>query len=114
MFMHGQTKRFEFAGVPIKCPSRKCQATMVDPKRASAMVEIGGSRASNGASYSAMTVNVVGLGEVLWDLLPTGSQLGGAPANFAYHVHALGAEAHVVTRVGNDEYGREIVRRFHA
>jgi fructokinase len=39
--------------------------------------------------------------------------LGGAPANFAYHAHALGAEAQVITRVGNDDYGREIIRRFH-
>jgi fructokinase len=55
---------------------------------------------------------VVGIGEVLWDLLLTGKQLGGAPANFAYHSHALGAQTHMVTRVGNDEYGHEIIRRF--
>jgi fructokinase len=59
-----------------------------------------------------MELNVVGVGEVLWDLLLTGPQLGGAPANFAYHAHALGAQAHVITRVGNDDYGREIARRF--
>jgi len=52
---------------------------------------------------------VVGLGEVLWDLLPAGKQLGGAPANFAYHAHALGAEAHVASAVGEDALGREIV-----
>jgi fructokinase len=64
-----------------------------------------------------MTVNVVGLGEILWDLLPSGPQLGGAPANFAYHFHTLGAQigarADVITRIGNDNYGREIIRRFH-
>jgi fructokinase len=59
-----------------------------------------------------MNFSVVGVGEVLWDLLLTGPQLGGAPANFAYHARALGAEAHVITRVGNDDYGREIIRRF--
>jgi fructokinase len=59
-----------------------------------------------------MNLNVVGVGEVLWDLLLTGPQLGGAPTNFAYHAHALGARAHVITRVGNDDYGREIIRRF--
>jgi fructokinase len=59
-----------------------------------------------------MNLNVVGVGEVLWDLLLTGPQLGGAPANFAYHAHALGARAHVITRAGNDDYGREIIRRF--
>jgi fructokinase len=51
---------------------------------------------------------VVGLGEILWDLLPQGKQLGGAPANFACHAHFLGAEAHVASAVGNDELGREI------
>jgi len=59
-----------------------------------------------------MTFNVVGVGEVLWDLLLTGPQLGGAPANFAYHAHALGARVRVITRVGNDNYGRDVVRRF--
>jgi fructokinase len=60
-----------------------------------------------------MNFNVIGVGEVLWDLLLTGPQLGGAPANFAYHAHALGAQAQVITRVGKDDYGREIIRRFH-
>jgi len=60
-----------------------------------------------------MNSNVIGVGEVLWDLLLTGPQLGGAPANFAYHAHALGAQAQVITRVGKDDYGREIIRRFH-
>jgi fructokinase len=60
-----------------------------------------------------MNFNVIGVGEVLWDLLVTGPQLGGAPANFAYHAHALGAHAQVITRVGKDDYGREIIRRFH-
>jgi fructokinase len=59
-----------------------------------------------------MTFRIVGIGEVLWDLLLTGPQLGGAPANFAYHAHALGAEAHVITRVGSDDQGRENLRRF--
>jgi fructokinase len=55
---------------------------------------------------------IIGLGEVLWDLLPAGKQLGGAPANFAYHAHALGAEALMVSRVGNDALGREILDRL--
>jgi fructokinase len=59
-----------------------------------------------------MAFEIVGVGEVLWDLLQTGPQLGGAPANFAYHAHALGAQAYVITRVGNDDHGREIMRRF--
>jgi len=55
---------------------------------------------------------IVGVGEVLWDLLPAGAELGGAPANFAYHAQALGALAGVVTRVGNDPLGEEILQRF--
>lgn len=51
---------------------------------------------------------VVGLGEILWDLLPSGRQLGGAPANFAYCSHLLGDNAVVVSRVGADDLGREI------
>jgi fructokinase len=57
---------------------------------------------------------IVGLGEVLWDLLPGGKQLGGAPANFAYHAAALGAEAAVVSRVGGDELGRAALDRLAA
>jgi len=55
---------------------------------------------------------LVGIGEVLWDLLPDGRQMGGAPANFAYHACALGAEARIVSRVGRDEAGRELIRRL--
>jgi fructokinase len=49
------------------------------------------------------------LGEVLWDLLPGGKQFGGAPANFAYHAQALGARAYVVSCVGADALGDEIL-----
>jgi fructokinase len=52
---------------------------------------------------------LVGLGEILWDLLPGGRQLGGAPANFAYHAKALGVDAQVVSCVGRDELGEEIL-----
>jgi fructokinase len=51
----------------------------------------------------------IGLGEVLWDLLPAGRQVGGAPGNFAYHTRELGAESLLVSRVGNDPLGREIL-----
>jgi len=53
---------------------------------------------------------VVGIGEILWDLLPSGKQMGGAPANFAYQARALGAESVIVSAVGDDEPGREILR----
>jgi len=52
---------------------------------------------------------VIGVGEVLWDLLPGGRKLGGAPANFAYHAHALGEPAAVVSAVGKDDLGWEIL-----
>jgi fructokinase len=55
--------------------------------------------------------HVIAVGEILWDLLPTGRQLGGAPANFIQHAHALGAAASLVTRVGDDALGKEAVRR---
>jgi fructokinase len=55
---------------------------------------------------------VVGLGELIWDLLPTGKQLGGAPTNFAYISHLLGSEAVVASRVGDDELGREAIVRL--
>lgn len=48
---------------------------------------------------------IVGIGELLWDLLPTGAMIGGAPANFSYHAGALGADAHVISRVGTDALG---------
>jgi fructokinase len=57
---------------------------------------------------TAEGVEVVGLGEVLWDLLPGGRQLGGAPGNFAFHCQQLGHPAAVVSRVGADELGRDL------
>jgi fructokinase len=59
-----------------------------------------------------MSFKVIGIGEVLWDLMPAGKELGGAPANFACHARALGAKAAVITRVGDDALGREILQRF--
>ena len=59
-----------------------------------------------------MKHKIVAVGEVLWDLLPEGPQLGGAPANFAYHCRSLGADARTVTRVGADDRGRDVFDRF--
>jgi fructokinase len=53
---------------------------------------------------------MIGLGEVLWDLLPSGKVLGGAPANFAYMTKLLGDQGIVASRVGDDESGREACR----
>ncbi len=52
---------------------------------------------------------VIGMGEVLWDMLPTGKVLGGAPVNFAYHAAQLGAMGVAISAVGDDELGREIM-----
>ncbi|MCI5580934.1 MAG: carbohydrate kinase [Phocaeicola plebeius] len=55
---------------------------------------------------------IVGLGEALWDCLPEGRKLGGAPANFAYHTSQFGNEAYAVSAVGNDELGDETIQAF--
>ncbi len=55
---------------------------------------------------------VVGLGELLWDLFPTGKQLGGAPANFAYITSLLGDEGIPASRLGQDALGAEATRRL--
>lgn len=55
---------------------------------------------------------VVGMGEALWDVLPEGKKLGGAPANFAYHVSQFGLDSRVVSAVGDDKLGMEILDNF--
>ena len=59
-----------------------------------------------------MEKTVVGLGEALFDCLPTGRKLGGAPANFAYHVSQFGLTGYAVSAIGNDELGKEITDTF--
>ena len=55
---------------------------------------------------------IVGMGEALWDVLPEGKKIGGAPANFAYHVSQFGFDSRVVSAVGRDADGREILDVF--
>src|SRR5262249_46653546 len=59
---------------------------------------------------------IVGIGELLWDVYPDGRKVaGGAPFNFAFHCHQLGHPAVIVSRVGDDDLGRELreeVRRL--
>ena len=55
---------------------------------------------------------IVGLGEALWDILPEGAKLGGAPANFAYHASQFGREAMAVSALGNDALGDQTVKEF--
>ncbi len=52
---------------------------------------------------------VVGLGEALWDVLPEGKKIGGAPANFAYHAGQLGLDTIAISALGNDSLGDETV-----
>ncbi len=58
--------------------------------------------------------HVIGIGEALFDCLPEGRKLGGAPANFAYHVSQFGLNGCVISAIGNDELGDEIVEKFNA
>lgn len=55
---------------------------------------------------------IVGIGEALWDMLPEGRKIGGAPANFTYHVSQFGLDAVAVSAVGDDELGAEIRQTF--
>lgn len=55
---------------------------------------------------------VVGIGEALWDMFPEGKKMGGAPANFAYHVMCQGFQSIVVSSLGDDDLGQEIETAF--
>lgn len=55
---------------------------------------------------------IVGMGEALWDVLPEGKKIGGAPANFAFHVSQFGLDSRVVSAVGQDRLGDEILENF--
>ena len=52
---------------------------------------------------------VVGIGELLWDMLPSGKKIGGAPINFVYHAAMNGSEGYAITAVGDDKSGNEIL-----
>ncbi|MEA4982888.1 MAG: carbohydrate kinase [Paludibacter sp.] len=53
---------------------------------------------------------IVGIGEILWDVFPQGKVLGGAPANFAYHVSQFGLDGFAVSAIGKDALGKEIMQ----
>ncbi|HBZ25394.1 MAG TPA: fructokinase [Rikenellaceae bacterium] len=55
---------------------------------------------------------IVGIGEIVWDMLPAGKQLGGAPLNFAYFAKELGAKSNVISAIGDDELGKEALRKL--
>ncbi len=58
---------------------------------------------------SSARKSVVCFGEILWDNLPDGSRPGGAPLNVAYHLHKLGLESHLISSIGNDQAGKDLL-----
>jgi len=56
-----------------------------------------------------MTRYIVGIGEVLWDMLPSGGRIGGAPANFAFHAKEFGLNSIAVSAIGDDPLGEDTV-----
>jgi fructokinase len=57
---------------------------------------------------------VVCFGETLWDMLPTGKQAGGAPMNVAYHLQKLGKNPAVISKIGYDELGKQLIETLEA
>lgn len=57
-------------------------------------------------------MKVIGMGEALWDVLPEGKKIGGAPANFAYHVKQFGLDSCAVSAIGDDALGKELTEKF--
>ena len=57
---------------------------------------------------------VIGMGEALWDVLPDGKKIGGAPANFAYHVSQFGLPSLAISAIGDDALGKELVENFNS
>lgn len=58
-----------------------------------------------------MSKTVLGIGEIVWDCLPGGRKLGGAPVNFAYHCQQLGVESYPISAVGEDALGDETLQQ---
>lgn len=56
---------------------------------------------------------VIGMGEALWDVLPEGKKIGGAPANFAYHVSQFGLPGLAISAIGDDPLGAELIDNFN-
>ena len=61
-----------------------------------------------------MSMKILAMGEALWDMLPAGRKVGGAPANFASHCMQLGADVRLLSRVGNDDLGRELIEFYRS
>ncbi len=63
-------------------------------------------------SITGLQHKIVCFGEVLWDVLPAGAEPGGAPMNVAYHLKKLGDNPAVITRIGADDYGKDLQQIF--
>jgi fructokinase len=100
---HGSTSLTHSRVLGFAKPNRRGPATK---GRNAAYPSITASASSN--DDARITV----IGEALWDSLPKGLFLGGAPANVACHLRELGRSPTVVSRVGDDELGREVLRRL--
>ena len=61
-----------------------------------------------------MNIKILSIGEVLWDMLPSGRKVGGAPANCAFHCMQLGADVRLLSRIGNDDLGRELIEFYRS
>ncbi len=55
------------------------------------------------------TKSIISFGEILWDMLPTGKVAGGAPMNVVYHAKQFGMDAQMISAVGNDDLGKELI-----
>jgi fructokinase len=73
-----------------------------------------GPDASDIGGDTASGTRVLGIGEILWDLLPDGPRLGGAPFNVVAHLRRLGCDAAFLTAVGADDLGREAIAQVRA
>lgn len=66
---------------------------------------------TNNPEVSQKTPQVLALGELLWDMLPTGKRAGGAPVNFAYHAMMNGTDSTAVSALGEDSLGDELLEQ---
>jgi len=66
-------------------------------------------------NYEAMTERplIAGIGELLWDILPSGRQLGGAPCNFVFHAMQAGCTGFTVSSIGKDSLGKELIQNIN-
>jgi fructokinase len=56
---------------------------------------------------------LAGIGELLWDVLPSGKQFGGAPCNFAFHAMQAGCDSYVISAIGRDKLGSELKKNIN-